>query len=103
MKYVFVLNSFTLKKCNIVEERIKNYCKKNNMDYIIEINSSINSTENILKRYKNDKHIVIAVGGDGMINYVLNNIVDTENILGFIPSGTGNDFYRSVKYNVLMV
>jgi diacylglycerol kinase family enzyme len=32
-----------------------------------------------------------------MINRVLNSIKGTNNILGFIPNGTGNDFARSVK------
>lgn len=30
-----------------------------------------------------------------MINRVLNALVGTNNTLGFIPCGTGNDFYRS--------
>jgi YegS/Rv2252/BmrU family lipid kinase len=53
------------------------------------------STEDILKKYKKTKSIIMAVGGDGTINRVLNGIVGTKNILGYIPYGTGNDFYRA--------
>ena len=34
-----------------------------------------------------------------MINRVLQGIVNTKNILGFIPYGTGNDLYKNVKKN----
>lgn len=98
MKYIFLVNSYTVKdKINEVLHNIKNYCDKNNIDYEIEINNENNSTEDILKKYKKTEYIIIAVGGDGIINRVLNMIVKTKNILGFIPYGTGNDFYKSVK------
>ena len=98
MKYVFIVNSFTLgNKCKIICNKIEKYCMDKKLDYVIEINDTNNSTENIIKKYKNSDNIIFAVGGDGMINRVLNSIVDTNNILGVIPSGTGNDFYKSIK------
>jgi len=39
---------------------------------------------------------IIAVGGDGTMNEVLNGIMDTSANMGFIPSGTGNDLARSL-------
>lgn len=97
MKYVFIINSFTVKeKINRVITRIKKYCEKNMLDYEIEINNKSNSTENIVNKYKKCSYILIAVGGDGMINRILNKMINTKNILGFIPYGTGNDFYKSV-------
>lgn len=98
MKYVFLINSFTVgKKIEDLCSKIKKYCENNNIDYVIEINDINNSTDDILNKYKDNSDIILAVGGDGMINRVLNNIVNTKNVLGFIPSGTGNDFYRSVN------
>ena len=98
MKYVFVINRFTVKKdLNKVINNIKEYSVKNKLNYIIEVNSDEYKTEDILKKYQNNKNVIIAVGGDGMINRVLQCVVNTKNILGFIPYGTGNDLYKNVK------
>ncbi|MGM9875340.1 MAG: diacylglycerol/lipid kinase family protein [Bacilli bacterium] len=98
MKYIFVINSYTLKdEINEVIHRIKDFCVKNNMEFEVEINNEDNSTEDIVKKYKKCGYTIVAVGGDGMINRVLNALVYTNNTLGFIPCGTGNDFYRSVS------
>ena len=98
MKYIFLLNSFSLKeRIPTVLDKIREVCKKLNIDYEVEINSEIKSTEDILEDYKNSEDIIFAIGGDGIINRVLNSIVGTKNKLGYIPYGTGNDFYRSNK------
>lgn len=96
MKYIFVINSFTLKEeINEAIHRIKDFCIRKNMEFEVEINNEDNSTEDIVKKYKKCGYTIVAVGGDGMINRVLNALVGTNNTLGFIPCGTGNDFYRS--------
>ena len=98
MKYIFILNSFTLKtEVEKIKRRIEEYCTRENMDFIIEINSEEVSTESIVAKYRDQKNILLAVGGDGMVNRVLNGIAGTDNILGIIPLGTGNDFYKSVE------
>ena len=96
MRYVFLLNRFSLKrKLDTVYKKIEEIASKKKYDYVIEVNSIMTSTEDILSKYKDSKNIIIAIGGDGTINRVLNSIVGTDNILGFIPYGTGNDFYKS--------
>jgi YegS/Rv2252/BmrU family lipid kinase len=96
MKYIFVINSLTLKdEINEVIHRIKDFCIRKNMEFEVEINNEDNSTEDIVKKYRKCGYTIVAVGGDGMINRVLNALVGTNNTLGFIPCGTGNDFYRS--------
>lgn len=101
MKHIFIINSFTTKeKTNEVKEKIKAYCHNKKIDYIIEVNSLETSTEEIVKKYKNNNYIIIGIGGDGIINRILNGIMNTKNILGFIPYGTGNDFYKSVKKEI---
>lgn len=98
MKYIFILNSFTLKtEVEKIKRRIEEYCTKENMEFIIEINSEEVSTESIVAKYRDQKNILLAVGGDGMVNRVLNGIAGTDNILGIIPLGSGNDFYKSVE------
>lgn len=101
MKYIFVINSFTLKdEINEVIHRIKDFCIRKNMEFEVEINNEDNSTEDIVKKYRKCGYTIVAVGGDGMINRVLNALVGTNNTLGFIPCGTGNDFYRSASKEI---
>ena len=96
MKYIFLLNQFSLKtETNIIKKQIERVCKKKKLDFVIEINSITVTTESILKKYSKSRNIIIAVGGDGTINRVLNAIAGTNNVLGYIPYGTGNDFYRT--------
>ena len=98
MKYIFILNSFALKtETEKVKRQIEEYCTKENMEFIVEINSEDVDTEDIVAKYREQKNIIIAVGGDGTVNRVLNGIAGTDNILGIIPLGSGNDFYKSVE------
>ncbi len=41
--------------------------------------------------------IVIAIGGDGTVNEVANGLYQSTIPLGYIPSGTGNDFARAME------
>ncbi len=40
---------------------------------------------------------IVAFGGDGTINEVVNGLMGTDAVLGVIPCGTGNDFSRSLR------
>jgi YegS/Rv2252/BmrU family lipid kinase len=42
----------------------------------------------------NGAHTVVAVGGDGIVNEVLNGIAGSGTTLGIIPAGTANDLAR---------
>lgn len=96
MKYVYVINRFAMNnKLDSLVKKIELVSKKHKLNYAIEINDEKYSTEDILKKYRSSKNVIMAVGGDGMINRVLNSIVNTKNILGFIPYGTGNDLYKT--------
>ena len=98
MKHIFLINRFSLKKkTDKIIKKIEKISNELNIDYTIEVNSESRTTEEILKKYKNDENIIVAVGGDGTINRVLNKIVGTKNVLGYLPFGTGNDFYRTNK------
>lgn len=44
------------------------------------------------------KHTIVALGGDGTVNEVLNGIVRLEDtVLGYIPTGSGNDFAAGLE------
>lgn len=98
MKYVFILNRFSLKeRLDTYTKVVKESASELNLDYIIEINDDENSTEDILEKYKNKSYIIYAVGGDGILNRVINSIYGTKNKVACIPAGTGNDFNRSIN------
>lgn len=40
--------------------------------------------------------VVIAVGGDGTVNEIVNGLAHPESVLAVIPTGTGNDFARLI-------
>ena len=98
MKYIFLVNRFSLKKNTIkMVDTLKKVCKKRKLDFVIEVNNDNVSTEDIINKYKNTKHIFFAIGGDGIMNRVLNSLIHTKNTFSYIPYGTGNDFNRGAK------
>ena len=98
MRYIFLVNSFSLKEnTNDIISKILEVSERRKLNYKIEVNSNFKSTEEIIADYEKDKCVIMCIGGDGTINRTLNSIVGTKNILGYIPYGTGNDFYRSNK------
>lgn len=77
------------KICRILEERGIEYAfhSTSKSKHAIEL------THNLCK---DGATTIVAVGGDGTVNEVLNGI-DTENVkMGIIPCGSGNDFVDSV-------
>ena len=98
MKHIFMINRFSLRdRLDKYVEIIDKSAKKLKLDYKIEINDENITTEDILKKYKKNNYVIYAVGGDGILNRVVNSIYGTKNKIGCIPAGTGNDFNRSIN------
>ncbi len=98
MRHIFMVNRFSLR------ERLDNYvkaidevAKELGLDYKIEINDENRTTEDILSQYKKNDYVIYAVGGDGILNRVVNAVYGTKNKVACIPAGTGNDFNRSIN------
>lgn len=58
-----------------------------------------NSAEKIVENPNSQEDIIVAIGGDGTLNEVVNGITKSKKDvkLGFIPFGTTNDFARTLK------
>ena len=96
MKYIFIINPASgTTNYEIVKENIKNNVKE---EYeIIETKGPHDATK-IASKYKNKKDVVVfSVGGDGTLNEVVNGLAGGKCFLGIIPTGSGNDFYRSLE------
>ncbi|MFR8103739.1 MAG: diacylglycerol/lipid kinase family protein [Clostridia bacterium] len=96
-KYIFIINPNANRGRNReVKVRIDRVCKKRNLDYEIRFTYRRGSATKIVKEYQDKEYIIYAVGGDGLISEVVNGIVGTKNKLGVIPTGSGNDFARTM-------
>ncbi len=69
-----------------------------NIEYALHYTTARGVATELAREFsKEPESVVVAVGGDGTVNEVLNGI-NTENAkFGIIPSGTGNDFITCAK------
>jgi len=63
---------------------------------IEQTHSAMDAAEMARRSAESGWEVIVAVGGDGTVNEVVNGIMDTDVTLGIIPCGTGNDFSRSL-------
>lgn len=98
MKHIFIVNPISGKgKTLKAVDRIKKVCEEENLDYEIYFTEYPKDATKIARKYRFTKNIIYSVGGDGTLNEVLNGIVGTKNLLGIIPAGSGNDFYKTLS------
>lgn len=98
MKHIFIVNPISGKgKTLKAVDRIKKVCEEENLDYEIYFTEYPKDATKIARKYSFTKNIIYSVGGDGTLNEVLNGIVGTKNLLGVIPAGSGNDFYKTLS------
>lgn len=100
MKHIFIVNPVAGSKDYLdLVSKIYEVCKKNKVSFEIIITKNIgDATEKAkLCASQNEKCVVYSVGGDGTLNEVVNGIALTDTILGVIPTGSGNDFFRMLS------
>ena len=76
---------------------IEKVLKEKGIDYVLKFTSQKGEAERIAREaaYGGYKKIV-AVGGDGTVYEVVNGLIGGNAVLGVIPSGTGNDFTKTM-------
>ena len=52
--------------------------------------------EKVASEVKKKYPIIVAGGGDGTVNEVVNGIAGSDSILGILPLGSGNDFAKAL-------
>ncbi|MDR1300788.1 MAG: diacylglycerol kinase family lipid kinase [Candidatus Nomurabacteria bacterium] len=97
LEYVFIVNPIAgSQNADEVIERIHEVCRKHELKYrIIKTERPKHASEIVRKLPKTGK-VIFAVGGDGTMNEVLQGMMKTNNVMGVIPNGTGNDFSASL-------
>ncbi|MCF7803409.1 MAG: diacylglycerol kinase family lipid kinase [Candidatus Marinimicrobia bacterium] len=77
-------------------DEVQHYLIDAGLDYTLEFtHTPLEAADIAHKTTHEDYDVVVAFGGDGTINEVLNGLVGEDCHLGIIPCGTGNDFARS--------
>lgn len=84
--------------------KIKDWAKfQKNLDlkiYVTENEGHAIAITKEITKSNNERHVIIAIGGDGTLNEILNGIVNFNNTyLGILPYGSGNDFAAALKIN----
>ena len=97
MKYIFILNPKAGRgKYKEILPNIEKACVRNNIPYELRyISDELNGAQ-IASEYKDEECVIYVVGGDGTLTKTLPGIVGTNNKLGVIPAGSGNDTYRTI-------
>lgn len=81
-------------------DKLEVVLKRKNITYEVFFTQYQKHATHIIYNVTSDgeEHTIIALGGDGTINEVVNGIHDfTKATLGYIPIGSGNDFARGLK------
>lgn len=100
--FVFIVNPTSGNNLGIEASKvIEQYCKLIDVNYKIIYTKKKNDAINIVSSLKDNENLTIfSVGGDGTLNEVINGLANSKAKLGLIPTGSGNDFYRSFeKFN----
>lgn len=96
MKYIYLINRFHFgKKTDGLIRKLEKVSKAMGRDFEVDVCETMAEAEAVRDKYKDTEYVITAIGGDGTINHLVNALAGTRNILSFIPSGTGNDFYRT--------
>lgn len=98
MKYIFIINPTSGQgRGEKIGKNIEKVMPTIGAEYEIHYTTRAKEATEIAKKYKKCKNIIYSVGGDGTLLEVLNGVVGTKNMLGIIPAGSGNDFYKSLE------
>jgi diacylglycerol kinase (ATP) len=100
MKVRFIFNPFSGKKNNAaIKSAILESVDKNKFDFeLVETDYAGHATQLAIDAVQLDYDIVVAVGGDGSINEVVEGLLGSQTILGIIPAGSGNGFAMHIGY-----
>lgn len=97
MRIAFVVNpiSGSKRRENILALISQNLSEQTAYDILMWEHK--NSFEDIRKQITSGKYdMVVAVGGDGTVNKVALNLINTDIVLGIIPRGSGNGLARTL-------
>lgn len=101
MKYTFIVNPNSRSGMGgMIWEVIEPELIKRNIEYESFHTAYPGHATKLTNQITSDggEHLLVVLGGDGTVNEVVNGIADVGKvILGYIPTGSSNDFARGLK------
>ncbi|MDZ4757953.1 MAG: diacylglycerol kinase family lipid kinase [Bacteroidota bacterium] len=97
-KIIFIINPLSGRgKGQKVSDRVNNYIFENS-EVESYLTDSIEEFHNVIQIAINEKpKAIIAVGGDGTVNAIASQLVNTDIAVGIVPIGSGNGLARDLK------
>lgn len=98
MKYHFILNPVAGRgRAYKAIKYIRTLLRNKNIENEFTITNAPGHATAIANNLKESADTIVAIGGDGTINEIINGIINSKIKLGIIPLGSGNDFARSLN------
>ncbi|MEE1086294.1 MAG: diacylglycerol kinase family protein [Schaedlerella sp.] len=101
MTYTFLVNPRSRSgKGMMIWKLVEPELKKKRIKYEVLYTKYERHAEELVRELTSDgeEHTLVVLGGDGTINEVVNGVVYPHKLtLGYIPTGSGNDFTRATK------
>lgn len=99
MKYYFIINPASGRVAKEdIEGKIGNACNVRGIEYEVLYTEKPGQAGELAANVKcEDEHVIFSVGGDGNLFDVVNGVAGTDKVVGVIPLGSGNDFYRTLS------
>jgi diacylglycerol kinase (ATP) len=95
--FKFIVNPAAARgKSAKVAKKLKHLCQSNAIDYDIVYTSKRGEATELAREATVQFECIVAVGGDGTINEVVNGLVGSNVKFGIIPIGSGNDFAKAI-------
>lgn len=97
-KYMLIANPAARRgNTRLIISRTLELLAKRGVSYDLELTTGPKEAGMIARAACRDHEVIVAIGGDGTVNEVVQGMVGTDAPLGIIPGGTGNDFVRSLQ------
>ena len=82
-------------RCKALFPRVKAELDRRGFEYDLHYtNEPLEATDVAKMGIEAGYRLIVAMGGDGTVNEVVNGLLGADAVLGVIPAGTGNDFTR---------
>lgn len=99
LRVCFIYNPISgVRRLKSLEDLVRQNLDLNRFDYTIQVTSSPKDAMRLATTaVQDDFDIIVAVGGDGTINEIVQGMGNTPLMLGIIPTGSGNGLARHLE------